>query len=87
MKLFCISQILNELCAIMKELEDDDNCTVVAISSSASSFCHGINYKTLLIEKEQSRKAFAQKLATCVTYDFNILSKRFVNYNRILVTF
>ncbi|KAI4471172.1 32-trans-enoyl-coa isomerase-related [Holotrichia oblita] len=72
-EVYLTPEILNELCAIMKELQDDANCTVVAISSSASSFCHGINYKTLLIEKEQSRRAFAQKLATCVTYDFSML--------------
>ncbi|KRT82377.1 hypothetical protein AMK59_3634, partial [Oryctes borbonicus] len=69
-------EILNELCGIMKELQEDTNCTVVVISSSASSFCHGINYKTLLNDKEQSRKAFARKLATCVT-----------NFLRILATF
>lgn len=51
----------------MTELQEDNNCTIVVISSSASSFCHGINYKTLLSDKEQSRKTFAKKLATCVT--------------------
>ncbi|GJQ70883.1 hypothetical protein Trydic_g801 [Trypoxylus dichotomus] len=69
-------EVLNELCCIMKELRDDTDCTVVVISSSASSFCHGINYKTLLGDKEQGRKTFARKLATCVT-----------NFLRVLATF
>nr|XP_022905332.1 muscle M-line assembly protein unc-89 [Onthophagus taurus] len=75
-KVYLTYEVLVELTDLLKELEVDETCKLVVISSMASSFCHGINYKNLHIENEQTRKEVAQKLAKAVT-----------NYLRVLADF
>lgn len=48
---------------VLSEASEDSECNAVVVTSSGNSFCHGLDYKALICDKEQTRKAIAKELA------------------------
>ncbi|XP_017781513.1 PREDICTED: golgin subfamily B member 1 [Nicrophorus vespilloides] len=59
-------EMMQEISIILKELEQDADCNVAYITSSGNSFMKGIKYKSLVAQKEVTRKNLAKKMATSV---------------------
>lgn len=57
---------MSEITSILADLEADRSVNVVLITSSGTIFCNGLNFKSLVLPKEASRKAAAKKLAKSV---------------------
>ncbi|KAH0537860.1 nucleolar protein dao-5-like [Cotesia glomerata] len=59
-------QIMQELREALAILKKDDDCRVVLLTSTGSSFCEGLELSTLLHENKDVRRVQAQKLANGV---------------------
>lgn len=52
-------------------LKRDDECRVVLLTSTGTSFCEGLDLSTLLQANKDERRSTAQELAHAVKYVFN----------------
>ncbi|CAG5106510.1 Similar to CDYL2: Chromodomain Y-like protein 2 (Homo sapiens) [Cotesia congregata] len=59
-------QIMQEFREALAILKKDDDCRVVLLTSTGSSFCEGLELSTLLHENKDVRRVQAQKLANGV---------------------
>lgn len=59
-------QIMQEFREALAILKKDDDCRVVLLTSTGSSFCEGLELSTLLQENKDVRRVQAQKLANGV---------------------
>lgn len=55
--------MFQELVDLLKQLEKDESCRAVLITSSDSSFCHGVNFSMLIQSNAEKRLAVAQETA------------------------
>lgn len=67
---------LTELRAMLHLLSNDDECSVVLLSSSGNTFCEGLNYKELYCNNRIECMNIADNYAMCVT-DFLISLAQF----------
>lgn len=61
-KVHLTNKVLKEVTTVVNNLNGDADCHVILISSSGNSFCHGINYKNLVADKDATRKSVAKEL-------------------------
>ncbi|XP_034940981.1 uncharacterized protein [Chelonus insularis] len=59
-------QIMQEFRDALTILKKDDDCRVVLLTSTGSSFCEGLELSTLLHDNKDARRAHAQELANGV---------------------
>lgn len=48
-------QILRELISVLRELEKDNSCRTVLVTSTGSSFCQGIDLQSLICANKTER--------------------------------
>lgn len=73
---YLTNEVMSEITSILADLEADRSVNVVLITSSGTIFCNGLNFKSLVLPKEASRKAAAKKLAKSVS-DFLLCLAKF----------
>lgn len=49
-------------------LKKDDDCRVVLLTSTGTSFCEGLELSTLLHSNKEERRLLAQEMADAVKY-------------------
>lgn len=76
---FLTAARLDQISALLKDLEKDELCKVVLITSANSNFCYGIDVESLLNAKVEKN---AKELATSV---FNFI-RSLMNFSKPLVT-
>lgn len=57
---------MKEICESLNDADDDETVIAVLFTSNGSSFCQGINYKSLLAEKDSTRKSLAKEMANTI---------------------
>lgn len=64
-------------------LKRDDECRVVLLTSTGTSFCEGLDLSTLLHTSKEEQRSIAQGLAHAVKYAFNVSTRArsFDRYN------
>lgn len=60
-------------------LKRDDECRVVLLTSTGTSFCEGLELSTLLHTNQEERRAVAQELASAVKYVFRKMIDNITN--------
>lgn len=65
-------------------LERDDDCRVVLLTSTGSSFCEGLELSMLLHTNEEERRLRAQEMADAVKYVFVIIIHLIPNCNYLI---
>lgn len=59
-------QVMQELRETLSILKRDDECRVVLLTSTGTSFCEGLELSTLLHGNKEERRLFAQEMADAV---------------------
>lgn len=65
---------MQEFREILSILKKDDDCRVVLLTSTGSSFCEGLELSMLLHTNKEERRIHAQEMADAVKY-VNIIIK------------
>lgn len=65
-------QQLRETLSILKK---DEECRVVLVTSTGSSFCEGLELSTLLHDNKEERRLRAEELANGVKYVSRVTKK------------
>lgn len=59
---------MQEFREILSILKKDDDCRVVLLTSTGSSFCEGLELSMLLHTNKEERRIHAQEMADAVKY-------------------
>lgn len=70
---------MQEFREILSILKKDDDCRVVLLTSTGSSFCEGLELSMLLHTNKEERRIHAQEMADAVKY-VNIIIKIIYSY-------
>ncbi|XP_018576977.1 uncharacterized protein LOC108915435 [Anoplophora glabripennis] len=60
---YCTAQVLEELTTALKKFAKEKDCHIVSITSNSKAFCLGLDYTSLISDKEDVRKEVATQLA------------------------
>lgn len=61
--------MFHELTDVLAQLSKDESCRVVLITSTDSSFCHGVDFSSLVQPSAEKRLAAAQDMAKALKYE------------------
>lgn len=62
-KCYCTAEVLEELTTALKKFAKEKDCHIVSITSNSKAFCLGLDYSSLVSDKEDERKENATQLA------------------------
>jgi len=62
-------------------LKRDDECRVVLLTSTGTSFCEGLDLSTLLHTNKEERRCVAQELAHAVKYALSTRDQPLISYS------
>lgn len=70
--------MFKELHDALTNLAKDDTCRVVLLTSTDSSFCHGVDFSVLIHSSTEKRVSAAQDMAANLKYDLYLRAEKYI---------